>query len=122
MGTDDDAVNDDKESSSRSHHSRGSTKLQDMMIWMRQRQTEPHSYSWDTELLTLQRSATARCRAQMNDLGYENVFIGTVEGEPEDTACEAVIETDQRSGIQKSSASSADGSSRRPCKQRYGRR
>ena len=28
---------------------------------------------------------------QMNDLGYKNVFIGTVEGEPEDTACEAVI-------------------------------
>ncbi|HCF43692.1 MAG TPA: cobalt chelatase, partial [Lachnospiraceae bacterium] len=29
---------------------------------------------------------------QMNALGYDNVFIGTVEGEPEDTACEAVIE------------------------------
>ena len=26
------------------------------------------------------------------DLGYENVFIGTVEGEPEDTSCESVIE------------------------------
>ena len=29
---------------------------------------------------------------QMQELGYENVYIGTVEGEPEDTACEAVIE------------------------------
>ena len=29
---------------------------------------------------------------QMTDLGYENVFIGTVEGEPEDTSCESVIE------------------------------
>ncbi len=28
---------------------------------------------------------------QMGDLGYKNVFIGTVEGEPEDTACENVI-------------------------------
>ena len=28
---------------------------------------------------------------QMDKLGYENVFIGTVEGEPEDTSCEAVI-------------------------------
>ena len=28
----------------------------------------------------------------MDALGYRNVFIGTVEGEPEDTACEAVIE------------------------------
>ena len=27
----------------------------------------------------------------MQTLGYDNVFIGTVEGEPEDTACEAVI-------------------------------
>ena len=27
----------------------------------------------------------------MNELGYENVFIGTVEGEPEETACEEVI-------------------------------
>ena len=29
---------------------------------------------------------------QMQQLGYENVFIGTVEGEPEETACESVIE------------------------------
>ncbi len=31
-------------------------------------------------------------QTQMETLGYENIFIGTVEGEPEDTACEAVIE------------------------------
>ena len=30
--------------------------------------------------------------AQMQNLGYENVFIGTVEGEPEETSCESVIE------------------------------
>jgi len=29
---------------------------------------------------------------QMSELGYENVFIGTVEGEPEETAVENVIE------------------------------
>ena len=29
---------------------------------------------------------------QMAELGYENVFIGTVEGEPEETACENIIE------------------------------
>ena len=28
----------------------------------------------------------------MDELGYDNVFIGTVEGEPESTACENVIE------------------------------
>ena len=38
---------------------------------------------------------------QMNALGYDNVFIGTVEGEPEDTACEAVIEKIQKAGYKK---------------------
>lgn len=30
-------------------------------------------------------------QSQVEDLGYKNVFIGTVEGKPEDTACQAVI-------------------------------
>ena len=30
-------------------------------------------------------------QTQMDDLGFTNAFIGTVEGEPEDTACEEVI-------------------------------
>ena len=38
---------------------------------------------------------------QMNALGYDNVFIGTVEGEPEDTACEAVIKKIQEAGYKK---------------------
>ena len=38
---------------------------------------------------------------QMSQLGYENVFIGTVEGEPEDTACEAVIEKAKEAGYTK---------------------
>ena len=33
----------------------------------------------------------SQMKTQMDKLGYANVFIGTVEGEPEDTACEAVI-------------------------------
>ena len=35
---------------------------------------------------------------QMAKLGYENVFIGTVEGEPEDTSCEAVIAAVKEAG------------------------
>ena len=35
---------------------------------------------------------------QMDNLGYENVFIGTVEGEPEDTSCEAVITAVKEAG------------------------
>ena len=32
----------------------------------------------------------SQMQSQMNDLGYKNVFIGTVEGEPEDTACDKI--------------------------------
>ena len=39
--------------------------------------------------------------AQMDKLGYENVFIGTVEGEPEETSCEAVIEAVKAAGYTK---------------------
>ena len=35
---------------------------------------------------------------QMAKLGYENVFVGTVEGEPEATSCEAVIEAVKNAG------------------------
>ena len=40
----------------------------------------------------------SQMQTQMEQLGYENVFIGTVEGEPEDTACEAVIEKLKNAG------------------------
>ena len=43
----------------------------------------------------------SQMQAQMGQLGYENVFIGTVEGEPEDTACEAVIEKLKNAGYKK---------------------
>ena len=35
---------------------------------------------------------------QMAKLGYENVFVGTVEGEPEETSCEAVIAAVKEAG------------------------
>ena len=37
----------------------------------------------------------------MKNLNYANVFIGTVEGEPEETACEAVIEAVKEAGYTK---------------------
>ena len=40
----------------------------------------------------------SQMNTQMQQLGYENVFIGTVEGEPEETACEAVIEAVKAAG------------------------
>ena len=40
-------------------------------------------------------------QTQMGVLGYENVFVGTVEGEPEETSCEAVIEAVQKAGYKK---------------------
>ena len=38
---------------------------------------------------------------QMDKLGYKNVFIGTVEGEPEETACENIIEAVKTAGYKK---------------------
>ncbi len=43
----------------------------------------------------------SQMQAQMDQLGYKNVFIGTVEGEPEETACEAVIEAVKEAGFTK---------------------
>ena len=40
----------------------------------------------------------SQMQTQMQNLGYENVFIGTVEGEPEETACEAVIKAVKAAG------------------------
>ena len=40
-------------------------------------------------------------QTQMDNLGYKNVFIGTVEGEPEETSCEAVIEAVHAAGYDK---------------------
>ena len=40
----------------------------------------------------------SQMQTQMGKLGYDNVFIGTVEGEPEETACEAVIEAVKAAG------------------------
>lgn len=44
------------------------------------------------------RVSYSQMSAQMQNLGYENVFIGTVEGEPEETACESVIEKVRAAG------------------------
>ena len=40
----------------------------------------------------------SQMQTQMEQLGYENVFIGTVEGEPEETSCESVIEKIKAAG------------------------
>ena len=43
----------------------------------------------------------SQMQTQMGELGYDNVFIGTVEGEPEETACEAVIDAAAEAGYTK---------------------
>ena len=43
----------------------------------------------------------SQMQTAMQTLGYENVFVGTVEGEPEDAACEAVIEAVKAAGYTK---------------------
>ena len=43
----------------------------------------------------------SQMQTQMEELGYKNVFVGTVEGEPEDTSCEAVIGKVKEAGFTK---------------------
>ena len=43
----------------------------------------------------------SQMQTTMETLDYTNVFIGTVEGEPEDTSCEAVIEKVKEAGFTK---------------------
>ena len=43
----------------------------------------------------------SQMQTTMGTLGYSNVFIGTVEGEPEETACENVIEAVKAAGYTK---------------------
>ena len=43
----------------------------------------------------------SQMQTQMTELGYDNVFIGTVEGEPEEPACDAVIESVSAAGYTK---------------------
>lgn len=43
----------------------------------------------------------SQMQTQMNELGYKNAFIGTVEGEPEETSCDAVIEAVKEAGYKK---------------------
>ena len=43
----------------------------------------------------------SQMQSQMEALGYENVFIGTVEGEPEETSCQAVIDAVTQAGYKK---------------------
>ena len=43
----------------------------------------------------------SQMQTQMKDLGYDNVFIGTVEGEPEETSCESVIDAVEKAEYKK---------------------
>ena len=43
----------------------------------------------------------SQMQTQMNELGYDNVFIGTVEGEPEETSVENIIEAVKTAGYTK---------------------
>ena len=43
----------------------------------------------------------SQMQTTMDTLGYQNVFIGTVEGEPEDTSCQAVMEAVKAAGYTK---------------------
>lgn len=43
----------------------------------------------------------SQMQTQVEELGYSNVFVGTVEGESKDTSCEAVMEAIAQAGYRK---------------------
>lgn len=43
----------------------------------------------------------SQCQTQLNTLGYTNAFVGTVEGEPEETSCDSIIEAVKAAGFTK---------------------
>lgn len=43
----------------------------------------------------------SQMQSQAEKLGYDNVFIGTVEGDPEETACESVMDAVLQAGFKK---------------------
>ncbi|MCR4694083.1 MAG: sirohydrochlorin cobaltochelatase [Pseudobutyrivibrio sp.] len=43
----------------------------------------------------------SQMQTAIDELGYDNVFIGTVEGEPEETSCENIIKAVQEAGYTK---------------------
>ena len=61
---------------------------------------ELHLYLWVMVLPILQMYYD-QMQTQMEELGFTNAFIGTVEGKPEDTACEEVIKKAQDAGFKK---------------------
>ena len=93
-------VNDDKESSCRSHYSRKQLRQRIMIPWKQRRKTAQHLYSWVMVHL-IQRRFLQPDAGPDAGTWLDNVFIGTVEGEPEDTACEAVIEAVKNAGYKK---------------------
>ena len=63
----------------------------------------------------------SQMQTQMQNLGYENVFIGTVEGEPEETSCRGRHRGRQGCRLHQRRPAPADGRCRRSRQQRYGR-
>lgn len=43
----------------------------------------------------------SQMQTQMSALGYQNVWVGTVEGEPEETACETILDAVKKAGYKK---------------------
>ena len=62
----------------------------------------------------------SQMQTQMKELGYKNVFIGTVEGEPEETALRGRHRSRQRRWLYQGHPAAPDGGGRRPRQQRHG--
>ncbi len=97
VGSDEDSVNDDKRTVAEAIvasavASSGKESLDDLAESGTALVLMGHGTSHSAKI------SYSQMQTQMDNLGYSNVFIGTVEGEPEETACENIIEAVYEAG------------------------
>ena len=91
VGDDADTVNDDKKAVATANYDSLDAAKEDGVAFVFMGHGTSHTA----------KVSYSQMQAQMKELGYENVFIGTVEGEPEETACEEVIKAVSAAGYKK---------------------
>ena len=101
VGDDATVINEDKEAVAKAITDDGLLRLQAMTVWKLQLKMVQHSYLWVMEHPIQQMLLMTRCRHRWRTLDLQNAFIGTVEGKPEDTACDAVIAKVKDAGFKK---------------------
>ena len=99
VGTDATVINEDKKLLQRLLPQKQLRQL-DTRLWMKQSRRRCIRI-YGSRYFPTAKVSYSQMQAQMDALGYDNVFIGTVEGERKQTACDAVIESIKEAGYKK---------------------